>query len=84
MTTVGCRALSSPHARGSSPSPRTRPVTHAVVPARAGIFRFPSIDRAACDRRPRTRGDLPVSCIPIAAAAASSPHARGSSYFPEL
>ncbi len=70
---------SSPHARGSSRPQAAASSSSAVVPARAGIFRF-SADLNRCgSSRPRTRGDLPRHTSRNFSISRSSPHARGSS-----
>ena len=73
------RDLSSPPARGSSPSSAGTAGHPPVVPARAGIFPRSPRGGTASPRRPRPRGDLPATPPAAGRDRASSPPARGSS-----
>ncbi len=68
---------SSPHARGWSIGGVDPKIVEAVVPARAGVVRWPGGGRWAASRRPRTRGGGPLPSCLEGVPPSSSPHARG-------
>jgi len=74
------RILSSPPARGCSPTSPPARRADGVVPARAGVFPPALPVRLVLDRRPRPRGGVPRARVVPAAAIPSSPPARGCSY----
>ena len=69
----------SPPARGSSLPGADAGTIGSVVPASAGVFRWADGLNLRSLRRPRQRGGLPHGAVAVAAAALSSPPARGSS-----
>ena len=69
---------SSPHTRGALGHDHARPDALGIIPACAGSTPATSrVSRASRDH-PRMRGEQAASALSFAAAAGSSPHARGA------
>ena len=70
--------LFTPHARGSTPKPRSRMMRSAVYPACAGIDLLRHIHSSRQRGLPRMRGDRPYMQNRISQSTKFTPHARGS------
>ncbi len=71
---------SAPDPRGCSPPSRCPEINPRVGPAPAGMLRAATVAPAACVRRPRTRGDAPLTVRQATAPGESAPHPRGCSF----